>query len=196
MEQGNLLDRRISEEKKRLRREALAGRKAVTKAHREAAEQQLLSSLRCHDWYQRAEAVLAYKSYGSELSVDALIQEAYLAGKQVFLPRVEGQDLAFYRVCPGQPLEAGYKGILEPFPDDGKRFADTDYPPEKVLMLMPGAAFDRKGNRLGYGGGYYDRYLQNKGEMPTIAVGFLCQMIQEEIPAEKTDVMPKKILCF
>lgn len=190
------LDEKSAECRRRLRREALARRAELTEAERSAAEKGLLEAILKHEWYRRAEVLLAYKSYGSELSVDAVLREAYLAGKQVFLPRVEGDGMQFYRTVPGQPLIQGFRGILEPAADEKGRLVYEAQRFRQVLMLMPGAAFDRNRNRLGYGRGFYDRYLQDKESMPTIAVGFLCQLTAEEIPAEKTDVRPKEILCF
>lgn len=196
MEQERHLDEKADEIRRRLRREALSRRAAVSKAERAAAEGKLLEAVLKHEWYRRADMLLAYKSYGSELSVDAVLQEAYLAGKQVFLPRVEGDDMCFYRTVPGQPLLQGFKGISEPPADETERFVYEMHQTRQVLMLMPGVAFDPSRNRLGYGGGFYDRYLQDKEKMPTIAVGFLCQLTPEEIPAEKSDIRPWEILCF
>ena len=67
---------------------------------------------------------------------------------------------------------------------------------EKILMLMPGVAFDKKRHRIGYGKGFYDRYLAGKEalQLRTIAVGFQCQMV-EEIPAEELDIKPYQVIC-
>lgn len=182
--------------KRELRRQALFLRDAVSEQERETAERRLLQRITAHPWYCRAGVLLAYKSYGSEISTDRILEHAQKAGKSVYLPKVEGESMHFYRVSPGEPLQEGYKGILEPAARKTERFDDTAYRPEEVLMLMPGCAFDREGNRIGYGKGFYDRYLEDKKELPTIAVGFLCQITEERIPAEKNDIRPMEILCF
>lgn len=182
--------------KKELRRQALSLRDTVLEKEREAAEQELFRCITAHPWYCRAGVLLAYKSYGSEISTDEILKHAQKAGKSVYLPKVEGESMHFYRVSPGEPLQEGYKGILEPAAKEERRFDHTAHRAEEVLMLMPGCAFDREGNRIGYGKGFYDRYLENKKELPTIAVGFLCQITEERIPAEKSDIRPMEILCF
>ena len=90
-------------------------------------------------------------------------------------------------------LVAGYKGIPEPKGDS----EEYVYPMEgNTLLLMPGVAFDPFGNRMGYGGGFYDRFLADKEDLRlcSIAVGFQCQMV-EQIPVEAHDVKPYQIIC-
>ena len=105
--------------------------------------------------------------------------------------------MIFYKIDDLSSLKEGYKGILEP---DGlgevydyykQNAADI----EKTLIIMPGAAFDTKRNRIGYGGGFYDRFLADKEGLVkhSIAVGFLCQLVGE-IPFEETDIRLQQVI--
>ena len=84
---------------------------------------------------------------------------------------------------------------MEPEPDE-KQIPEKDaFRGQKVMMWMPGAAFDAKRNRIGYGGGYYDRYLAGmpECELCTAALGFSCQII-EEIPVQRHDIAPDLVI--
>ena len=103
--------------------------------------------------------------------------------------------MAFYRVYSDADLIPGYQGILEPQEKEPFTEKLVSLKPEKVLMLMPGAAFDDKGNRIGYGGGYYDRFLSQMGGY----IGNCCMLAFEmqwvkEIEAEACDIRVNRIL--
>ena len=112
------------------------------------------------------------------------------------MPRVEGDVMHFYRICSLDELTEGYKGIREP---DGttERYEEIKRREsgERVLMIMPGAAFDPLRNRIGYGKGFYDKYLADKEELQnySIGIGFSCQIV-EEIPAMENDIKPYQVI--
>lgn len=150
-----------------------------------------------HQWFYQARHLLVFVSYGSEIDTTEIINEALKKGKKVYVPKVEGEVMHFYRICTLSELREGYKGILEPDGsteryDEGMRLANG----ERALMLMPGAAFDKYRNRIGYGKGFYDKYLAEKEDLQvyTIGIGFSCQLV-EEIPAEETDIRPYQVIC-
>ena len=105
--------------------------------------------------YEQAECLFAYISYNQEVRTRMLIEKALADGKRVAVPKVIGDDMEFRYIISEADLVPGYKGIKEPSESTIK----ADGKERKVLMLMPGLAFDRMGNRIGYGKGYYDRYL-------------------------------------
>ena len=97
----------------------------------------------------------------------------------------------FYRIFSMNDLKKGYCGIREPSGRTEDLLSVYDIKTDRCLMIMPGSAFDRERNRMGYGRGYYDKYLDAvRGESPdafrTIGICFECQM-QERIPAEYYD---------
>ena len=154
----------VKKEKAALRRELLARRDALPgRAEKSRAIQSRVLAL---PEYQRARRVLLYLSKGSEVDTWPLLARALAQGKEVYAPRCLERpgEMAFYRVSSREDLQAGAFGLLEPIP--GR------CPPlergQGDLCLVPGLAFDREGYRLGYGKGYYDRFL---GSRPVEAVG-------------------------
>lgn len=109
---------------------------------------------------------------------------------RLILPKVEGEGLFAYSVDNiEKDLVLNRKfNLLEPDPNRCKRSDDID------LILVPGVAFDRTKNRLGYGGGYYDRFLSSFKNIPTIAVGFREQLFDGALPTEPHDIKVCKLL--
>ena len=139
---------------------------------------------------------MAFVSYDSEISVEDILTDALHVGKKLYLPKVIGEEIVFFRVRSLSELERGYKGIPEPITLDEPYILEKESF-EKTLMLMPGVAFDSFCHRLGYGGGFYDRFLRDKEELRlrSIAVGFRCQMSDEKLPVGESDVSPYQVLC-
>ena len=187
-------------DKRVLRRQVLSLRDALSPQERERAKFLITERICGHQWFYLSHSILGFVSYGSEIDTTDILQEAFWQGKKVYLPKVEasatGESLMqFYRVQSLDELEEGYKGIREP-KGDTEVF---EYQPEnatKVLMLMPGAVFDQMRNRIGYGKGFYDRYLADKDalQLRTIALGYQCQMV-EELPGEEWDIRPYQVIC-
>jgi len=132
--------------------------------------------------FKDAKVVLFFASFRDEVETLGMIKEALDMGKRVYLPKVEGDSLGIYEIEKASDLKAGYMGIPEPEADiDKKRdIAQVD------VIIVPGAAFDTEGNRLGYGKGYYDRLLRERGA-PLIALAFEEQVF-ERLPREPHDV--------
>lgn len=136
--------------------------------------------------FQHAKAIMSYVDFRNEVSTEAIITAALSLGKRVFVPVCEPEGL---RLIPSEikefpdDLVPGTWGILEPRPD---AFRPVD-PMEIDLVLVPGVAFDRLGNRLGYGAGYYDRFLPRLREgTPLIALAFALQ-VRDEVYSEAHD---------
>lgn len=214
--------KKASDRKKAVRRAALAARDALGGDERKAGSLLLTERILGHQWFYRAEDLLCFVSYGSEIDTREILSEALRRGKRVYVPRVlaeagerwedgggqrpgkdvgqPGKDVGqpgmeFFRIDSLDQLRKGYKGIMEPS-GASEKYVCTPERAERTLMLMPGAAFDCFRNRIGYGGGFYDRYLGDRPALQqrTIAVGFKCQMV-EEIPAESTDIRPCQVIC-
>lgn len=182
------------EAKRRIRREMLSRRDALTAEQRRRAACLITERLLGHQWFYLAQSLLCYVSYGSELSTWELIQEALRLGKQVYVPRVEDRlHMDFHQINSMHELQPGFHGIMEP-PQTACIY--TGEQTKRTLMLMPGVAFDSYGGRLGYGGGYYDRYLAGHPELQTytIGIGHCCQLAEEPLPMENTDCKPCQVI--
>ena len=193
-------------QKKMQRREGLKRRSGLTGEERAYAEERIRSALTALSCCRNAGRLLIYASCGDEVSTWKLMEEALSAGKQVFCPRVEGAgSMSFYRIDGREELIPGFRGILEPPAQEWRKYRIQPLPEgESDLVVMPGAAFDRNLGRLGYGGGYYDRFLQALEEAGStrpcagkafrkIAVGFSCQIL-DSLAQEPEDVRPDLIV--
>lgn len=125
----------------------------------------------------------SYAAVGGEVDLAGLHQELWARGRTIFLPRVvEAGRLAWALVGGPADLVVGSFGIPEP---DAQRTSAIDLPPG-CRVLVPGVGFDRQGYRLGQGGGFYDRLLDQRPDLCAIGVGFACQLVAE-IPREPHD---------
>jgi 5-formyltetrahydrofolate cyclo-ligase len=127
--------------------------------------------------FQSAKVVGAYYAFGSEVKTDMILEKANALGKKVALPSVEGEGLAFYELSSGKYLVKGRFGIMEPLP-----YGPVD---RMDLLVVPGIAFDKKGYRLGYGKGYYDKFLAKKN-VSSIGLAYSFQLL-ESLPKGKYD---------
>lgn len=221
------------ERKRKIRMEALKRRDHLTAGQRRDYSGRIVKKLIGLPCYQEADAVLTYISFRSEVDTFPLLERAFADGKAVFAPKVTGRDMEFYKISEVEELTAGYQGIREPkggtvFLDwlsqnsekpnveDAVWTGENDKEPAtaRILICMPGAAFDRARHRIGYGGGFYDRYLcrllrvlrenENKDAeaasqpragavFTTVAFAYNCQIF-EEIPWETHDICPERIV--
>lgn len=194
--------------KKDVRKNVLAVRDAIPAADKAQYDASIREIVTGMEEYREAEAILAYVSYKSEVDTMALIQQALAGGKYVFAPKVSGNEMKFWQISSLEDLREGYRGILEP--EQSISFTDwiSRHIGSKVMMWMPGAAFDKERHRIGYGGGFYDRYLTrllqqseqtaSKAQtqkqfgrfiLTTAALAYSCQVL-EQIPYEEHDVKP------
>lgn len=189
----------IKRNKREIRKAVLNSRDNLSKQEREKASLLLTERILGHQWFYRAEQILCFVSYGSEISTRGILEEALKAGKKVYVPKVlsgkKHPEMCFYRITGLTELETGYRGIPEPA-GDSEEYVYSQEEAERTLLLMPGVAFDRYRNRIGYGKGFYDRFLEDKPRLQqrAIAVGYRCQMT-DTLPAEKTDIRPYQVIC-
>ena len=172
----------LEEEKNLFRRRMRQIRDLTAPADREDLARRCLARLEELFAYQQADLVYAFASIGSEIPTEPMIRAALEAGKRVALPRVEGQDMFFYEIHSLEDFRALKKsrmGIPEP---EGRGKAVK----EPGIMLVPGLAFDSYMNRIGYGGGFYDRYLACHRGLVTVGIGYQCQYV-DRIPSGSLD---------
>lgn len=180
------------ETKKAIRKEYLSRRNLLPEKLRDKYSKLIEERLLSLEQYKKADILLIYAGYGSEVSTHGIIEHALSCSKRVFCPKVLAPgEMEFYEIFSLKDLILGYKNIPEP--SDTKCFyeyqGDTN-----PLMIMPLVAYDSWGMRLGYGGGFYDRYLQKHTFSQKIALGFDCQKYETNLPAEDNDIRPDLIL--
>lgn len=174
------------EDKARIRRDTLAKRDSIALYVRKEKDALIQQQLLSVPEFINAKVVLFFVSFRSEVSTPALIEEALRLGKKVILPRVdrEQRKLRLYEVKGMHELRPGFMGIPEP-DVSGERERDIN---DADFVVMPGAAFDRSGNRLGYGAGYYDSLLVSlRRKIPLVALAYEEQIV-ESLPSEPHDI--------
>ena len=140
--------------------------------------------------YKEAEAVLCYMAFRNEVDNKNIMLTSWASGKKVFLPRIDGMNMEFFLTEGEDTLIMNDLGIMEPAPDSLK-LPKLMEEGTKLLMIVPGLVFDKRGYRLGYGGGFYDRYLsENRGRYSiiTAAAAFSIQIYDRDLPAEDHDI--------
>lgn len=173
-------------DKKLIRKEVFRRRKEASLEQMDIWSRQIAEKVFKTDLYQNAQTIYTYVAYNREVETRIIIEQAWADGKAVAVPRVEGDVMHFYLIQSFDELEPGCMGIPEPV---------TSVPAfdEQALMIMPGVAFDRKKNRIGYGGGFYDKYLEAHPSLGKLAVAFEFQFM-DEVPTEPTDICPEMIV--
>ncbi len=163
-------------------------KRAMTAAEIEARSAALAEKLFDTAAWRAAKSLYAYVAFNQEVRTRPIIERAWAEGKRVAVPKVLSGEMRFIWLSGFDQLAPqGAFGILEP-KGDGP-VADDD----GALILMPGVAFDRCGHRVGYGGGYYDRWLAAHPGHPTIALCFGFQVV-EDIEAEPHDMKVDAVL--
>lgn len=165
-------------DKSTLRHTIAQQKRALTEAQIDTASRELARLLFAHPLYLRANALYAYLSYNQEVRTAPIIRRAMADGKRVAVPKVFGQEMRFIWLDSLNDVAPGYRGIPEP-----TRGETADAP--DALMLMPGLAFTADGARLGYGGGFYDRFLEAEPH-PTVALCYAFQLVPS-LPVQAHD---------
>lgn len=179
----------IFNEKKALRKEILTKRKNLDTAEKENMDKKILDRFFESKYYKEAKKIFIYISYDSEIDTIKIIDKAFKDGKKIYVPRTEFESrlMDAVEITSFDNLIKSSYGILEPS-------INTPYinPNELDLIVVPGVAFDKKGGRMGYGAGFYDRYFKkiNKDNIERItklALAYDFQVL-EEVPMSAQDV--------
>lgn len=153
------------------------------------------------DEYKNTDTVFIYADYNKEVKTKVIIEDALKSGKKVALPRVyshevgtdekASQYMKFHYISSlDDDLEKGYNGIREPKQDLPTADGDTD----KALMIMPMVAFDGERNRVGYGGGFYDKYLGSHNFVCRVGLAYDEQKVDVIDDKDEHDVRPDIII--
>ncbi|NLN65998.1 MAG: 5-formyltetrahydrofolate cyclo-ligase [Clostridiaceae bacterium] len=170
--------------KKELRKIAKERRDQLTREQVVEYTEAILKKLLNHPWYLGCNTLFTYVSIGNEVGTHALIESAFSAGKRVCVPRVNpGEDMV---AVPIRSIAVDLKMGFYNIPKPRKELQPVS---EKLvdLVIVPGLLFDRDGYRIGYGGGYYDKYLQRlPASGRTIGLAFRTQIV-DLLPREAYD---------
>jgi len=181
---------KIVAEKAALRRQMRRRRDALVDGRQEAASAAIARRVMALGAYRRARSRLLFRSFGSEVLTDRLIEETLRSSAELVLPRVKGleESLALHAVQdPEHDLAPGCFGIDEPICErcPERSINDVDF------VLVPGLAFDRHGGRLGYGGGFFDYILNVRTDLvesgAVVAVAYSLQIV-DTVPQAGWDV--------
>lgn len=178
--------------KKNLRNILLKKREGIKPEEKKVKEAAIRKRLFALVDFKAAENILFYASFRSEVDTMASLKRTFKQRKKVALPLVDEKrrKLFLYRIKDVSELVSGYMGIPEPGITRGRKVNLKDID----VVIVPGAGFDVRGNRLGYGFGYYDKLLsKSKRHIITIALAFEEQIVPEA-PNEKHDIKIDRIV--
>lgn len=174
-------------EKKEIRKIVFARRKAATDEEVLEKSRMIAKKVRETEAYQKADTVFVYMDYKHEVMTGPIIDMCREDGKTIAAPRVEGKEMTFIRIDSDEQFGPGCMGIREP------QYGDSADNIENALIIIPGVAFDKAKHRVGYGGGFYDKYQEMHTQHSTIAVCFEFQLF-DEVPFDSYDICPQMVI--
>ena len=188
--------------KEKVRKKAVETRDSIDEESRQQKSEEIAKKILEADWFKEADIVLSYHAFRSEVEVDALNRAVLTQGKKLYLPKtyVKEKQIRFFEITDLSKLKRGNQKIWEPTGEEPEfSFETVKEEQKKVLMIMPGTAYDARGYRMGYGGGYYDRYLnahEEEWKMIDFMTAFAAFSEQKMIliPGERCDVKPDVIV--
>lgn len=165
-------------EKKAIRQDICNKRRGMSENMHMAFSESILNRLTALKEYQNAKVIYCYIDVNHEVGTRNIIEHSLKIGKEVAVPRVEGNVMKFFRIHSLEETAEGNFGIPEP--------VHNKIPSTPDIILVPGVAFSFRMERMGYGGGYYDKFL-SAGKVLKIGLAYEFQM-HEQIPVEKHDI--------
>lgn len=174
-------------DKKLLRKTIRDQKRAMTAEQIKEKSRLLGEQFHGSDFYRQAKSIYGYLPYNQEVRTVAMLEQALKDGKRVAVPKCYGDEMRFIWMEDLSKVEKSYAGIPEPIADDP--VADD----ETALVLMPGLAFDPMGHRIGYGGGFYDKFLAKEPGHPTLALCYDFQML-DHLETEEFDIPVDRVI--
>lgn len=168
-------------DKAALRRQIREQKRAMTEEQIERSSARLAELFASTRQYREAQTIYGYLPYNQEVRTIPMLERALRDGKRVAVPKVYGDEMKFIYLTDLRQVEKGYAGIPEPIADEPV----ADDP--AALVLMPGLAFTKRGDRMGYGGGFYDKFLAAEQSHPTVALCYQFQIV-DQLPTEEYDI--------
>ncbi len=177
-------------DKTELRKNAISMLKSISESERKNIEEKLTQNIIKSDIWKQSDVVGITISNGFEWNTKPIIETAWDEGKSICVPKCRPKErkLDFYRINTYEQLEVVYYNLLEPIPEETQKVAKRMI----ELLIVPGLLFDRSGFRIGFGGGYYDRFLS---DFPNNRISLASNtQIVEELPAEPLDIPVDRII--
>lgn len=178
-----------------LRKDMLRGRSCLSREEREVKNSAICARLLETPEFIRAGLIMAYMDFRDETGTADIIAECFKQGKRVALPVVTGKgevasELQAFETSPGAVLLRNHYGIYEPDPKTAYRVDESDID----LVIVPGVVFDLLKYRIGYGAGFYDRFLTRlRTDCITVGIAYDLQIV-DRIPVEKHDIPMDKVI--
>jgi 5-formyltetrahydrofolate cyclo-ligase len=185
----------ISDLKRKIRKQLMEARSGLDESSRSEYDAAILEGILSLKEYKEAGLILTYVSYNGEVDTFGLIYKALGEGKKVGCPVCDVSSgeprMNFCYITSVDDLVDGYKSIREPDSDVCERVDPKDM--EKALIIVPMVGYDDDGNRLGYGKGFYDRFLAANKFTASVGLAYTCQRV-DMLPVDKYDIKPDFIL--
>lgn len=159
--------------KKDIRRQITLRKREMTMEEIEEKSRELSRRFLACEPYKKANTVYGYLPFNQEVRVQEILLRAMADGKRVALPKITDGKMRFIYITDLSAVRTGYGGAPEPIAD-GPVAEDPG-----ALVLVPGLAFDERGRRLGYGGGFYDRFLSEQTRHPTVGLCYAFQIVPD-----------------
>ena len=177
-------------DKKELRKRMIQKRNQLSENEVYGLSDKICRQLVKSELFQKCSHICIYRSFRNEVSCDGICQEAFSGQKHVYVPvtDLESKTIDFYEIFPDTLWKEGAYGIMEPcLTKENKRLDRT------ALICMPGLIFDKEKHRIGYGGGYYDKYLQTHASHKTVALCYGFQIVGQ-LPYDEHEIPPDYII--
>lgn len=177
--------------KKEIRKEIILKRNSVDENIRHNWDKGIFQNLVSSSFYNNAKSIFIFISYGSEVDTISIIEHSLNEGKEIYVPKTykDIKEMKAVKITDFNNMSRDKMGILEPV-----EVSEESIGEKFDLIIMPGVAFDDSGNRIGYGGGYYDKYLSNyKEETENVALAYDMQLLNK-IEIEGHDIKVNYII--
>lgn len=175
------------EEKKEIRREVRRRIAEIDAPSRALAAERIFSQIETLEPFREARCIALFAAMKDEVPTDFALRRWRDMGKRIVVPRVEGDVMRFYDYAP-ERMQTGAFGIEEPMGDEECSCTDID------IMIVPARAFTRRGERLGRGGGFYDKYMSLNGfRAYKVGIAFSCQIF-DAIPTDAHDIIVDEVV--
>lgn len=167
-------------EKKEIRKQYKMLRNKMSEMEVKEKSDRICQNIILSNLFQQVERIMAYAPLGNEVDIRPVMEEGWRQQKRIAFPKVFGDTMRYFEVSSFSQLEEGTFHVMEPVETN-----PVDW--KNALVLVPGVAFDRQGNRMGYGKGYYDRFFEEKSGCVKAGVAYELQVV-DQLPTKENDL--------